>query len=250
MSVIKKLFSLSRKQELQPVDFSLVATDMHSHLIPAIDDGAVTMEDSLRLIKSMHAMGYRKFITTPHIFSGVHDNSPQTILPGLEKVRDEIRRQNLDIEIYAAAEYYLDEQFEELIKRNELLTFGNNYVLFEISFLAEPQSLGRAVFNMQLNGYRPILAHPERYEFWHTEFSKYESLYEKGVLLQLNTNCLTGHYGPAVKKMSERLIDAGLISLVGSDCHHDGHIQLMQQVRTNAHLHKLINSGKLINPLL
>lgn len=250
MSIFSKLFQSEKKTEVIPVDFSVLGIDLHSHLLPGIDDGAQTMEDSIRLITQMQELGFSRFITTPHIFQDLYRNTPEIILPKLEEVRAELKRREIDVRIDAAAEYYLDETFEALIESKSLLTFGKNYVLFELSFVMEPASLHHCIFNMQLQGYRPVLAHPERYEYWHTDFSKYESLVEKGVLLQLNTNCLTGHYGPGVKKTSERMIDAGIISFVGSDCHHNGHTELLRQVRTSSGLRKLIDSGKLLNGTL
>lgn len=242
-------FKSKPKTELtiEPIDFALIQSDMHSHLLFGIDDGAKTLEESLFLIEELMNMGYKKFITTPHIFRDLYLNSPSTIHPPLEIVRKAILEKGWEIEIHAAAEYYLDEHFEDLIEKKELLTFGNNFVLFEYSFDEEPASSKRAIFNLQLNGYKPILAHPERYVYMHNKFSRYEDLVERDVFLQLNINSLHGHYGQEVKKMSEKMIDAGLISFIGTDCHHVGHLELMQQMRTNAHLKKLIESGKLKN---
>ena len=107
--------------------------------------------------------------------------------------------------------------------------------------------MGEVIFEMQLSGFKPVLAHPERYGYWFNDFEKYEQLDAKGVLLQLNINSLTGHYGPEVKKIAERLIDNELISLLGSDCHHMGHIEGIDHARRLPYLHKLVNSGKLIN---
>jgi tyrosine-protein phosphatase YwqE len=100
---------------------------------------------------------------------------------------------------------------------------------------------------MRLAGYSPILAHPERYDFWHRDFSRYESMIDKDVHLQLNINSLTGQYGPDTKRISERLIDRGMVSFIGTDCHHLGHVQLTNTARTNPHLLKLIESGNLLN---
>jgi tyrosine-protein phosphatase YwqE len=103
---------------------------------------------------------------------------------------------------------------------------------------------------MQLAGYKPVLAHPERYAFYHRQFEKYTEYADKGVLLQLNMNSLTGHYSPEVKKIAERMVDENLISLIGSDCHHYGHIQLLEQASKGEAMHKLLDSGKLINTSL
>jgi tyrosine-protein phosphatase YwqE len=193
-------------------------------------------------------IGYKKFITTPHIFWDMYRNNNEIILEKLKLLREELFRREIDVEIEAAAEYYCDEHFEKLIEDQNLLTFGNKkYVLFEISFAAENVNMSRAIFNMRLAGYSPILAHPERYDFWHRDFSRYESMIDKDVHLQLNINSLTGQYGPDTKRISERLIDRGMVSFIGTDCHHLGHVQLTNTARTNPHLLKLIESGNLLN---
>ena len=147
----------------------------------------------------------------------------------------------------ALAFQFKGNDLEKQIEEQKLLTFGKNYVLFEISFADENVNLGRAIFNMRLAGYNPILAHPERYDYWHNDFSKYESMLDKDVLLQLNINSLTGQYGPATKRISERLIERGMVSFIGTDCHHMGHVQLTNQARTMPLLQRLIDSGKLLN---
>jgi protein-tyrosine phosphatase len=238
------------EKKVDPVDLSLIGVDMHSHLLPGIDDGAKDIEDSMMLIQHLHQLGYSKFITTPHIFQDMYKNSPETILPALELVRAELKNREIPVTIDAAAEYYCDDLFERLIDQKGLLTFGENYVLFEISFAAENANLGRAIFNMRLNGYRPILAHPERYDYWHHDFARYESMIDKDVLLQINMNSLTGQYGPSTKRTAERLIEKGMVSFVGTDCHHMGHVQLTNTARTNPYLKMLIESGNLKHNLL
>lgn len=234
-------------EQVPDLDMSFIHTDMHSHLVFGIDDGAQTLEDSLGLIEALMNMGYRKLYTTPHIFRDLYFNSPDTIRPNYEIVKKAIEEKNWDIEFHFAAEYYLDDHFENLIAKDDLLTMGKRFVLLEYSFEEEPANAKRALFNLQLQGYKPILAHPERYNYLHNTFQKYEELAERDVFLQLNINSLSGHYGPNVRKISERLIDAGLISFIGTDCHHTGHLHLTQQVRSNPHLRKLVESGKLKN---
>lgn len=236
--------------EADALDMSLIGTDMHSHLLFGIDDGAVSLENSLELIEHLMNMGYKKFITSPHIYRDLYLNSPETILPKLKIVQDAIKEKGWNVEINAAAEYYLDDHFEDLIAKDDLLTMGNKHILFELAFDSEPPNVKRALFNLQLNGYKPILAHPERYDYFHNQFSKYEDFADRDVYLQLNLNSLSGHYGPMVKKVSEKLIDAGLIRFIGTDCHHLGHVALTENVRKNPYLKKLVESGKLLNHTL
>jgi protein-tyrosine phosphatase len=233
-----------------PVDLGLLNCDIHSHFIPGIDDGAKTMDDSIKLLSEMHRMGYKKVITTPHIMSDYYKNTPEIILDGLDKVKLALKENNIPLEIEAAAEYYVDFDFERKLNEEKLLTFGNNYLLFEISFLNAPTNLDHIIFRMQSLGYRPIMAHPERYNFWHAQFNKYDKLVDKGILLQMNINSLTGHYSPATKKIAEQLIEKNMISFVGSDCHHEGHINLMNNVVFEKPLQQLFESGKLLNSKL
>jgi tyrosine-protein phosphatase YwqE len=248
--LLKYIFHQEKKRKIDPVDLSVLHCDIHSHLLPGIDDGAQNLEESIALIRGLREMGYHKFVTTPHIFWDMYRNTPEIIRSRHSLLKEELARHHLDIEIEAAAEYYLDEHFEEYIEKKELLTFGQNYVLFELSFASEQPSFRRATFNMQLNGYKPVLAHPERYSYWHRNLSKYEELDAQGIMLQLNLSCLTDQYGKDVRKVAEWCIEHDLYSFVGTDCHHPGHIALGHEARTNPYLRKLLRSEKLLNASL
>ncbi len=235
---------------MELADLGVLGTDIHSHFIPGIDDGAKTLENAVDLIASMAALGYRKVITTPHVMSDYYKNTPKIILDGLEKVREAVKQQGLDIEIEAAAEYYLDETLEAKIDREELLTFGNNYVLFELPFINEPVNMEQTIFALQSTGYKPVMAHVERYVYWHDQWKKYEELYNRGIILQLNIGSLTGAYGPEVKKTAEKLVDAGIIGFLGSDCHHAGHIRMLKKASRMPYLHKVLKQDQLLNASL
>lgn len=204
----------------------------------------------MELLSAMAELGYRKVITTPHNMADGYKNTPEIILGGLERVRDEVRQRGIAIEVDAAAEYYLDHELEKKVADRKILTFGQEMVLFELPFISEPNMLLEIIFQMQTAGYRPVLAHPERYAFWYTDFTKYERLKERGVLFQLNMIALSGAYGPQAKQIAERLVDAGHYELLGSDCHNMNHVQAIKNTLTRPHLHKLIGSGKLRNASL
>ena len=246
--------NIFRKREklLEPADISRLQVDLHSHLIPGIDDGSQSMDETLEMLRRMQEMGYRKVITTPHVMSDFYRNTPDIIQSGLRDVKQAIADQGLDIEIEASAEYYLDDTFEQLIEKDELLPFGKErYILFELPFISEPLNLATAIFNMQLKDYKPILAHPERYGFWYGQLGKLEAMHDKGVLLQININSLSGYYGPEAKKVCEWLIDQDMVSFLGTDCHRMEHLDVYQELtcRTLA-FYRLLESGKLLNTTL
>jgi len=248
MNFLSRLFKSAPK--LEPIDLSLIGTDMHSHLIPGIDDGSKSLEDTMVLLRKFSALGYKKVITTPHIMSDYYRNTPEIILGGLAKVREEIKKEGLAIEIEAAAEYYLDYHVGELIEENQILTFGDNYVLVELSFSQEQPGTKELLFELITTGYKPILAHVERYPFYNNQWEKIDEYRERGVLLQLNINSLSGHYGPMVKRMAEQLIDRDWIDVIGSDCHHLAHLDMIEALRTNPYLHKIVNKTGLLNKTL
>ena len=245
MNLLKKIFQPTPK--LAPINLSVFGADIHSHLIPGIDDGSPNMETSIELVKKFIDLGYKKIITTPHIMSDCYHNTPHKILKGLDELKEELVKQNISIDIAAAAEYNLDDGLQTLIDKKEILTFGDNYVLFELPFMQEPQNLNEIIFNFQMAGYKPILAHPERYTFWYKSFEKYEELKSRGVLLQLNLLSLTNHYSPQTKKVAEKMVDAHLIDAVGTDCHRIEHLMLLEEHLNLKHIHKLASQNNLLN---
>lgn len=201
---------------------------MHSHLIPGIDDGSPSMDHTIALLAKFEQLGYRKVITTPHILNDVYPNTAENILSGLANVQEEIKRLGLKIEIEAAAEYYCDESFLPLIERNEILSFGSNFVLMEFGFLSPSQYEAQALFNLQVAGYVPVIAHYERYPYYFGDFKKVDALRERNIQIQVNLNSLTGHYGPGVKKMAEQLIKNKQVDFLGTDCHRMEHLTLLE----------------------
>ena len=248
MGFFKNLFSATTVPPL--ASYAALHTDLHSYLIPGIDDGAQNMEQSLELISGLYDLGYRKFITTPHVISDHFKNTPEIILQGLEKLREAVRKKGIDVVIEAAAEYYLDHELENKMESGSLLTFGDNYVLIEVSFINPSDSLDHVVFNLITNHYRPVLAHPERYPYWYSDMEQYERLRDRGVLLQLNINSLTGHYSVPTRKVAEKLLDRGWVDFLGTDCHHAGHINLLSKALKNKHLRMAMNEGNFLNRTL
>ncbi len=240
--MLKSLFNAFRKKEEPLAGYGDLGVDMHSHLIPGIDDGAKTIEDSIALIKELQALGFRKLITTPHIMSDYYRNTPENILGGLEEVKKAAAEAGIEMELEAAAEYYVDDGFVQKLETEKLLTFGDNHLLFEISYINCPDNINDIIFRMMVLGYRPIMAHPERYPFWYANFDQYQRFHDQGVLLQLNTNSLSGYYGIEAKKTAEKLIEHGLVSLLGTDCHHLRHIEGLKRGLKEKSLKKVLGA--------
>ena len=205
------MFSFLKNLISKPAnDFSFMGTDIHSHLIPNIDDGCTNLENSINCIKNLKEMGFNKIVTTPHIMAGVYPNTSEIINTGLELLKQSLIKANIDVVIEAAAEYKIDELFTEYLASDNLLTFGDNYVLIELSFVAPPVNLEEIIFSMRTKGYKPILAHPERYRYWNDKFQKFEYLKSLGCLLQLNLMSLVGQYGLPSKTMAHKLLNNNL----------------------------------------
>jgi len=247
MSFFNRIF-FKKKELLNPIDLSILKADLHSHLIPGIDDGSPDIEVTLQLLKKFIDLGYSKLITTPHVMSDYYRNTPKIINKGLEDVRTIIKENHLNIKIEAAAEYNLEPAFEELLKKGEILTFGKEkYLLFELSFFNEPPRLNESIWTMKEKGYSPVLAHVERYAYWHNNYDKIEEMINRGVKLQLNIGSLTGSYGPEVKNFAERLVSDKVIEFVGSDCHHIHHLEMIEIARKLPFFHQLINQEQILN---
>ncbi|MCZ4245423.1 tyrosine-protein phosphatase [Pedobacter punctiformis] len=245
------MFGLFKKKKIAPeFNFSNIGTDMHSHIIPGIDDGAQTINDSLLLAKKFKELGFKKLIATPHIMADYFRNTPDTINRGLDILRKGLQEIQLDLEVDAAAEYYLDETLERKVKQKEVLTFGNHYVLFELSYINAPQNLIDFIKTMQDAGYKPVLAHPERYPYYYASIEKYHQIRETGCLMQLNSIALTGYYGSGAKKVAIEMVENHMIDFIGSDMHHLKHAAALEESLSTAEMQKLLSQHQLNNVLL
>lgn len=241
------MFSLFGKKKVTP-DLSFLGADMHSHLLPALDDGLKTMDETLFFIKELHALGYKKLICTPHIISDLHPNSPETILPRLQEVRAELSKHDIPVTLEAAAEYMVDLDFEESVRQDkQLLTFGENHILIEMSFVAPSPNIESAIFELCIKGLQPIIAHPERYNYYHDSFDKYQRMIDLGCVLQVNLLSLLGYYGGYVKKTAEKLIKSGMIQFAGTDMHHERHLESLQELASKQELYDLLGNANLKN---
>lgn len=246
------LFDLFKKKDrpIPEINFSRIKTDLHSHLIPGIDDGAKDMEESITLIKRMIDLGFTKLITTPHIMADFYRNTSDSILKGLDLLQSELGRRNINIELGAAAEYYLDETFENKLNKRDILTIGKDYILFELSFINYPQNLYEVIDKILQKGYTPLLAHPERYPYLAGSVENYERLKDSGCYLQINTLSLAGHYGKPTQKVAEEMVDRYLVDFIGSDLHRMNHADTLLKSLSMPYIVRLLTDYQLQNEML
>ena len=217
-----------------PAYFEMFGADLHSHLIPGIDDGSTDLMTSLRMIKRMRQMGIRKIATTPHV-SEVYPNDRDSIFDGLIRLKQLIKYEGVDVELTAAAEYMINDLFEQAVRDNAtLLTLPKNHILVEMPHVSEPLNLQRTIELLIARGYVPIMAHPERYRFYNGDLASFEKIKGYGCLLQVNVLSLVGYYGSSVAETAWQLMDRRLIDFVGTDFHHEQHIEVFLKKMTPA----------------
>lgn len=243
------LLNVFNRQKKEAADLGgKLLVDIHSHLLPGIDDGAPTMDHTIGMLRKFEELGYQKLILTPHVMSGVYDNTSEIILNKLEEVRKVSQDLGLKLVLEASAEYYFDETLFERIHTKDFLPFHGNHVLFEFSFRNQPSQVEELVFQLKSAGYQPILAHFERYIYFHSSIEVAKSLRERGCYIQVNLNSFTGHYGPEVKNQAIRLLKAGLIDVLGSDCHRIQHLESIEKSLKEPVFHQLLDL-QVKNPL-
>jgi len=244
------MFSFFKKQPKVTTDFSVLKADMHSHLIPGIDDGAPDLETALSLVRELHNLGFQKIITTPHIMADLYPNTPEIITAGLKRLKAAITKENFAVEIDVAAEYLLDEAFGAKMNAGELLTLPSKSVLVEMSFVSPAPDLDNYLFQLQLKGYRPIMAHPERYVYLKGDLKQYERLKDQGCRLQVNILSLIGYYGSQIKDIAWKLLKHKLVDFLGTDLHHQKHANQLKASLTNPKVARLLHEYEFANATL
>ncbi|MCV9388621.1 tyrosine-protein phosphatase [Reichenbachiella ulvae] len=229
------MFGLIHRQKNLPY-----TTDVHSHLIPGIDDGVKSWEESLSILAELKELGIKKAITTPHIISDYYPNSPELIREKVEVLNAKIKEQNMDLSVEAGAEYFVDDWFVKQVESGaELLSFGGKYILVETGFINKPMYLEEVFFKLKARGLEPILAHPERYDYVQEDIRILERFRDMGVRLQVNASSFTGHYSPLAKKTAEAMVKKGWVDMIGSDVHHMRHVELLKKASKTKYFKKL-----------
>ncbi len=235
------MFSFLRKKTVSAEgSYFPMTVDIHSHILPGIDDGSPDLETSVELVQGLMALGVRRSIATPHVISDLYRNTPDSIQAALQQLRNELAKRQIAYTVDAAAEYMMDSYFLELLQSgNRLLTLKDNILLTEFSYASRPDDPGRYSFEIQMAGYSPVLAHPERYPYFYDDYKTYHRLVDLGFMLQLNLLSLSGHYGKGAVKAAQYMLKNELISFVGTDMHHVHHLHMLsnpkiqQELRSN-----------------
>jgi tyrosine-protein phosphatase YwqE len=242
------IFSFFKKKKPQRV--KSLKVDLHSHLIPSIDDGAKDIDESISLIKSLNDLGYQKLITTPHIMSDAYKNDANIIKQGLNLIHERLIQENIEISIDVAAEYYLDDGFLDKLKNSEIMSINNKYLLVETSYISKPMQVEDMIFAISSAGYIPLMAHPERYRYIKDMRQEYSRFKELGVMFQVNINSFGGYYGKDAYNKALFLSKEGMIDFLGSDTHHLKQTQMLKNVLQTKEYQDIFKHNNILNDTL
>ncbi|WP_316801199.1 tyrosine-protein phosphatase [Pedobacter frigidisoli] len=230
------MFSFFRKKN-KVTDISWLGIDIHSHILPGIDDGSPDVATSIRFVKALQELGFDQLIATPHIYKELYPNTPETIRAAKNALQMEMDSQHISLKLGAAAEYMVDQDFS---LDEPLCKLDQKHVLIEMSYLNETPDISKTIFDIEIAGYQPILAHPERYTFYFKDKTRLRRFKEKGCLFQLNLLSVLGYYGKEVKLLAEGLIKENMYDLAGTDLHHDKHLNTLNEAIISGRLYELI----------
>lgn len=205
-------------------------TDIHCHIIPGVDDGSPDAETSAALLTQMRELGFQRVFASPHVTQDTFENTPETLAGPTEELRSEIQRQGLDIELHRHAEYRLDDFFLRQLKAGNLTPMPGEYLLVENSFSQEPYDMDTVIFDLKMEGFNPILAHPERYIYYAKgNPQRYRDLHDSGLMFQINLLSLAGRYGRTIRSVALELLENGMVDFIGTDIHRESHVKLLQE---------------------
>ncbi|HIP14815.1 MAG TPA: capsular biosynthesis protein [Sulfurimonas autotrophica] len=240
------IFSYFKSNKTQNIDTIPITVDIHSHLLPGIDDGVKSMKDAITIIKKFKMLGYSKLITTPHIIPDFYPANKELIIQKLQAVRTALQAENIEIILEASAEYYVDMNFLKLIEEDELIPFMGHYILFETGYTSKPMILEVAIKALIEKGYIPVLAHPEQYIYLHHDINLYKELKAMGVLFQVNIKSLQ-YKSKSVYKIAKKLIQLNLVDFVGSDVHRIRDMEKLERTLQTKEYLNMITTNKILN---
>ena len=233
-----------KKQEPAQLCFN---TDIHCHVVPGIDDGSPDINTSIELIERMQSWGISRIIATPHVTQASFENTPEIMSEALSSLKKELENRGNNINITHSAEYRIDEQFLSQLKENLIVPMPSNYILVENSFIQEPWNLDQLLFDLKVKGYKPILAHPERYLYYHGKRDRYKAIHNTGTKFQVNLLSVAGYYSKDEKRVALELINNGLVDFIGTDLHNHNHADAIETFINSREYRKLKDRLPLLN---
>jgi tyrosine-protein phosphatase YwqE len=243
---VKTMFGLFKKS-LPPLEnYAVLGADLHSHLLPGIDDGAPDMASSLLLLREMYDLGFQHVYTTPHVREEIFPNKPDQILQKRDALREAALQQGIPVFLDAAAEYFVDEYFVKALRHEELLCLPGRRVLIEMSPQKPFANLHQVIFDLQMKGYRPILAHPERYPYFRHR-DDYLQIKNMGCALQVNLPAISGYYGKKIQLVAGMLLQRGMADYLATDLHHERHAAHLRQALAQPDMQKALREHTFLN---
>ena len=233
-----------KKQEPAQLCFN---TDIHCHIIPGIDDGSPDVGTSIELIERMKGWGITRIVATPHVTQASFENTPEIMSQALDSLNKGLQARNINIDITHSAEYRIDELFLKHLNEGIIVPMPSKYILVENSFIQEPWNLDQLLFDLKVKGYNPILAHPERYFYYHQKRNRYHEIHNTGTKLQINILSLAGYYSKDEKRIALELIENGLIDFIGTDIHKHEHADAIDSFIHSREYRKIKNRLPLLN---
>ena len=242
MSLLGKLFH-SNKEQVQ----LFYNTDVHCHILPGVDHGSQSLEQSLEMLRAEMEMGINRVILTSHVTAITFENTGDSLTSAFQVLKKAVREAGLDIELHVSAEYRMDEYFDKEYKAGHLLPMPGNHVLLESSFQQELMNLDELLFDMQVKGYKTILAHPERYTYYSRRRKRYEQLHNAGARFQVNILSFTGYFGEEARNSALWFARNEMIDYLGSDMHNLKHAHIIMDYLNSKEWKKL---SKVIEPTI
>ncbi len=202
-------------------------TDIHCHILPGVDHGSRSIEDSLDMLQAEMEMGVNRVILTSHVTAVTFENTRESLMDAFLKLQDAVTDAGLDIQLFLSAEYRMDEYFDKEYAADHLIPMPGNHILLENSFQQELMNLDDLLFDMQVKGYKTILAHPERYPYYSRRRKRYEQLHNAGAKFQVNILSFTGYFGEEARESALWFVRDGMIDYLGSDMHNVKHAHII-----------------------
>ncbi|MBP3920689.1 MAG: hypothetical protein J6D28_03895 [Bacilli bacterium] len=221
--------------------------DIHSHILYGIDDGSKSIEDSIKILKQQENLGFTDIILTPHYIENSKykaNNKDKEKL--LNVLKNELKKQNININLYLGNEVYINNNIMNLLCDNEIKTLnGSNYLLIELPLCSSCENAVDIVYELKINGITPIIAHPERYKFIQDDISKIDVFIDEGALFQANYGSILGIYGNKAKKTVKKLLKNDSISFLGTDIHYPNSKIYSEMDNIVKKISKIIGTDKL-----